>query len=108
MKFFISILLFPMVLVILLAFGCYAFYRYGIANPLSAGGETHDAHLLKAFLYMSMGAGLPLSILAFLSGCVLTVCSFLFKSWSRALFSGGIAAAGMYFWLYFMNAPYPC
>ena len=107
MKLLISILLFPTLLVLLLAFGCYAFYRYGIANPLSAGGETSDAHLLKAFLYMSMGAGLPLSILSFLSGCVLTVASFLFKSWTRAFLSVGIATAGMHFWLYFMNTPFP-
>ncbi len=107
MKLLISILLFPTLLIILLAFGCFAFYRYGIANPLAAGGETSDAHLLKAFLYMAMGAGLPLSILAFISGCVLTAASFLFKSWTRAVLSGGIAAAAMYFWLYFMNTPYP-
>lgn len=107
MKFLISVLLFPTLLVILLAFGCYCFYRYGITNPLSAGGETSDAHLLKAFLHMSMGIGLPLSILSFVSGCILTVVSLVFKSWTRAAFSGGIAAAGMYFWLYFMNAPLP-
>ena len=107
MKLLISILLFPTLLVILAAFGCYGFYRYGIANPLSAGGETSDAHLLKAFLHMAMGTGLPLSILAFVSGSVLTVVSFLFKSWTRAILSGGIATAAMYFWLYFMNAPLP-
>ena len=107
MKFLISILLFPTLLVVLVAFGCYCFYRYGIANPLSAGGETSDAHLLKAFLYMAMGTGLPLSILSFVSGSVLTVVSLLFKSLTRAILSGGIAAAGMYFWLYFMNTPLP-
>jgi len=107
MKFLISVLLFPTLLVILVALGCYCFYRYGIANPLSAGGETSDAHILKAFLHMSMGIGLPLSILSFVSGCVLTVVSLVFKSWTRAALSGGIAAAGMYFWIYFMNVPLP-
>ena len=107
MKLLISILLFPTLLVILAAFGCFCFYRYGIANPLSAGGETSDAHLLKAFLYMAMGTGLPLSVIAFVSGCILSAASFLFKSWTRAAFSAGIAAAGMYFWLYFMNTPLP-
>jgi len=107
MKLLISILLFPTVLIILVALGCYGFYRYGIANPLSAGGETSDAHMLKAFLYMAVGVGLPLSILSFISGCVLTVASFIFKSWSRAALSIGIAAAGMYFWLYFVNTPFP-
>ena len=102
----ISILLFPSLVAVLLAFGCFAFVRVGIQNPLLAA-ETSQAHLLKASLYIAVGTGLPLAVFSFAAGCVLAVASFVFKSWTRAGVAIGIAASGMYIWLFLLNIPYP-
>ncbi|MBR2435741.1 MAG: hypothetical protein IKB22_09750 [Lentisphaeria bacterium] len=106
MKTVISILLFPCILVVLAAWGCYAFYCNGISDPLAAE-FTSKAHTFKAFLYMAMGIGLPGAILCSVCGSALVVLSFIFKSWSRAVISGLIAASGVYIWLYFLNVDYP-
>ena len=106
MKLIISILLFPSFLAILLAWGCYSFYRYGMAQALSSE-FTSSAHLLKAFMYMAMGTGIPLAMFSALTGAVLTLCSFIFKSWTRAVFSMGIAGSGGYIWYYFLQTAFP-
>ena len=106
MKFIISLLLFPTLIIVAAAWGCYAFYKYGIHDPLAAD-FTSKAHTFKAFLYMAMGIGLPASIVSMLSGSALVVLSFIFKSWARAIVSGAIACSGGYIWWYLLHVDYP-
>lgn len=106
MKFFISLLLFVTLVFAAAAWGCYAFYQYGIHDPLAAE-FTSKAHTFKAFLYMAMGIGLPAAIVSSLAGSALIVLSFIFKSWARAAVSAAIAFSGGYIWWYFLTVDYP-
>ncbi len=106
MKLIISLLLFPSFVSILLAYGCYGFYKFGMADILSSE-FTSRAHIWKAFMYMAMGSGLPLAVFSFLTAVPLAFCAFVFKSWTRAVFAIAIAASGMYIWLYFLNVDFP-
>lgn len=106
MKFLISLLLFPALIVVAAAWGCLVFYRYGIDAPLAAE-FTSKAHTFKAFIYMAMGIGLPAAVISTVAGCALVILLFIFKSWARAIVSGAIAFSGGYIWWYFLTVNYP-
>lgn len=106
MKFIISLLLFPAISIALTAWGCLAFYRYGINDPLAAE-FTSKAHTFKAFMYMAMGIGMPAAVVSTLAGAALVVLSFIFKSWIRACVAGAVAFGSGYIWWYFLTVDYP-
>ena len=103
-KFIISLLLFP-VLVLLALDGIAA----GICKWLVSGGFSGPesaVHSAKATAYFMIGSGLTLSVICVALGIPLMVLSFIFKSWRRAFISIGIILAAAALWRYFMLLPY--
>lgn len=60
-------------------------------------------YMLNAAVYMMLGSGLVLSIAAAVSGALLCILSFIFKSWIRALLSAGGCFAGLAIWKFLME-----
>ena len=60
-------------------------------------------YMLNAAVYMMLGSGLVLSIAASVSGALLCILSFIFKSWIRALLSAGGCFAGLAIWKFLME-----
>ena len=103
-KFLISLLLFP-VLILLVLDGVAA----GICMWLVSGGFSGPesaVHSAKATAYFMIASGLTLSIVCVASGIPLMIASFIFKSWRRALLCIGITLAAAALWRYFMLLPY--
>ena len=103
-KFLISLLIFP-VLVLLALDGIAA----GICQWLVSGGGSGSeaaAHTAKAVAYFMIASGLTLSVICVAAGIPLTVLSFIFKSWKRALVSIGVTVAAAALWRYFLLLPY--
>jgi len=103
-KFLISLLLFP-VLVLLALDGIAA----GVCHWLVSGGfsgSEASAHTAKAVAYFMIASGLTLSVICTTAGIPLTVLSFIFKSWKRALISIGVTLAAVALWRYFLYLPY--
>lgn len=106
MKFLISILLIPAEIAAFVTAACWAFYFF-CHNSSLASDVTPGAHTLKAFLYSAIGIGLPGAVFCTVYCIVLAALSFIFKSWTKAIFSLAIATGGVYVWNYFLNIPYP-
>ena len=103
-KFIISLLIFP-VLVLLALDGIAA----GICKWIVSGGFSGPesaVHSAKAMAYFMIGSGLTLSVICVAMGIPLMILSFIFKSWRRALISIGITLAAAALWRYFMLLPY--
>ena len=103
-KFLISLLLFPVLF--LLSLDCIA---AGICNWLVSGGFSgaeSAVHSAKATAYFMIASGLTLSVVCVALGIPLMILSFIFKSWRRALVSGGITLIAAALWRYFMLLPY--
>ena len=64
------------------------------------------AHSAKATAYFLIASGLTLSVVCVAAGIPLTVLSFIFKSWRRALLCIGITLGAAALWRYFMLLPY--
>ena len=62
-----------------------------------------SGYLMNASVYMMLAIGLVLSIVASISGAVLCVLSFIFKSWIRALLSAGGCFAALAIWKFLMG-----
>ena len=103
-KFLISLLLFPVLF--LLSLDCIA---AGICKWLVSGGFSgaeSAEHSAKATAYFMIASGLTLSVVCVALGIPLMILSFIFKSWRRALVSGGITLIAAALWRYFMLLPY--
>ncbi len=103
-KFIISLLLFPVLF--LLSLDCIA---AGICKWLVSGGFSgaeSAVHSAKATAYFMIASGLTLSVVCVALGIPLMILSFIFKSWRRALVSGGVALIAAALWRYFMLLPY--
>ena len=103
-KTLISLLIFPLLFPLLLdgiaAGVCFGLISRGFSGPESA------AHSAKATAYFMIASGLTLSMVCSVSGIVLAVLSFIFKSWKRAFISIGVTLAAVALWRYFMVQPY--
>ena len=106
MKLIISLLMFPAFLSLIFSGLCGGFY-FSCSQLSMAGEYSFPGHLLKAFLYIAIGIGLSCSIFSVIAGIVLTVVSFIFKSWSRAIVSLAIAFFAGYLWRYFLYVALP-
>ena len=60
-------------------------------------------YLLNAVVYMMLGGGLVLSVVAAVSGALLCILSLIFKSWIRALLSAGGCFAALAIWKFLME-----
>ena len=69
-------------------------------------GAESAVHSAKATAYFLRASGLSLSVVCVALGIPLMILSFIFKSWRRALVSGGIALIAAALWRYFMLLPY--
>ena len=79
---------------------CYWLVSRGFSSVESA------VHSAKATAYFMIASGLTLSVICVAAGIPLTVLSFIFKSWRRALLCIGITLAAAALWRYFMLLPY--
>jgi len=107
MKLLISILMFPVIILLSLAGLCWGFVVICLSHTDFFQAETAQAHTVKGCLYTAIGCGLPLSVATAAAGAVLVVLSFIFKSWTRAILAGGAAFLAIWMWLYFLNITYP-
>jgi len=103
-KVLISLLIFPLIFLLVLdgiaAGVCFWLVSRGFSGPEAA------MHSAKATAYFMIASGLTLSVICSASGIVLTVMSFIFKSWRRAFLSIGITLAAIALWRYFLSQPY--
>ncbi len=106
MKLIISILTFPLVLALSVT-GLFALYASSMIGSSVVEDGTAFSHFLKGTIYVSIGCGLPLAVLTALLGAALMICSFIFKSWTRALVTGGLGFLAVLIWLYFLSIPFP-
>ena len=103
-KFIISLLLFP-VFVLLVLDGIAA----GICQWIVSGGFSGPesaVHSAKATAYFMIGSGLTLSVICVAMGIPLMILSFIFKSWRRAITAIAITLAAAALWRYFLLLPY--
>lgn len=103
-KFLISLLISP-VLFLLALDGIAAAICYWLVSRGFSGTES-AAHSAKATAYFLIAGGLTLSVICVAAGIPLTVLSFVFKSWRRALLCIGITLGAAALWRYFMLLPY--
>ncbi len=106
MKLIISILTFPLVLALSLA-GLGALTVKLLLDSSMIAGESATAHTVKGIVYVCIGSGLPLAIVSAVAGAALMVLAFIFKSWTRAVVTGGLGFLAVLLWLYFLEIPYP-
>ncbi len=106
MKLLLSILMFPSFLALITGGLCCGFYFCCHELPL-AGEYSFSGHILKAFLYIAMGLGLSCSVFSVLAGIILTILSFVFKSWTRATASAALVFFGGSLWQYFLTVTVP-
>ena len=103
-KFILSLLTFPVLFLLVLdgisAGICCWLVSRGFSGPESA------VHSAKATAYFMIASGLTLSVICVAGGIPLTVLSFIFKSWRRAIVSIAITLAAAALWRYFMLLPY--
>ena len=103
-KFLISLLISP-VLFLLALDGVAAGICYWLVSRGFSGAES-AVHSAKATAYFMIASGLTLSVICVAAGIPLTVLSFIFKSWRRALLCIGITLGAAALWRYFMLLPY--
>ena len=103
-KFLISLLISP-VLFLLALDGVAAGICYWLVSRGFSGVES-AAHSAKATAYFLIASGLTLSVICVAAGIPLTILSFIFKSWRRALLCIGITLGAAALWRYFMLLPY--
>ena len=103
-KFLLSLLISP-VLFLLALDGIAAGICYWLVSRGFSGAES-AAHSAKATAYFLIASGLTLSVICVAAGIPLTVLSFIFKSWRRALLCIGITLAAAALWRYFILLPY--
>ena len=103
-KFLISLLISP-VLFLLALDGIAAGICYWLVLRGFSGTES-AMHSAKATAYFLIASGLTLSVVCVAAGIPLTVLSFIFKSWRRALLCIGITVGAAALWRYFMLLPY--
>ncbi len=103
-KFLISLLISP-VLFLLALDGVAAAICYWLISRGFSGVES-AMHSAKATAYFLIASGLTLSVICVAAGIPLTVLSFIFKSWRRALLCIGITLGAAALWRYFMLLPY--
>ena len=103
-KFLISLLISP-VLFLLALDGISAGICCWLVSRGFSGVES-AAHSAKATAYFLIASGLTLSVICVATGIPLMILSFIFKSWRRALVSGGITLIAAALWRYFMLLPY--
>ena len=104
-KFLISLLLFP-VLVLLALDGIAAGVCKWLISRGFSGGPESAVHSAKATVYYMIAGGLTLSMICCAVGILLTILSFVFKSWRRAFVSIGITLAAAALWHFFLGQPY--
>lgn len=106
MKFLLSVLMLPLIILILIAGLCIGFFVSCVNLEMLHTGLP-SAHTMKGCLYIAVGIGLPAAVLSAVAGAALVVCAFVFKSWSRAIVCAAIGAGGFLIWRYFVNYPFP-
>ena len=103
-KILISLLIFFQLILLVLdgiAAGiCFWLVSRGFSGPEPA------MHSAKAMAYFMIASGLTLSMICSTCGIILTVLSFIFKSWKRAFISIFIALAAIALWRFFLGQPY--
>ena len=104
-KVLISLLLFPLYFLLMLD-GIAAGICHWLVSRGFSGMDEAAVHSAKAAAYFMIASGLTLSVICSASGIVLTVMSFIFKSWRRAFLSIGITLAAIALWRYFLSQPY--
>lgn len=102
MKIILSIFILPSFLAAVFAAVC-AFFYFSCSGMDLAREYTFGGHVFAAFIYMSIGVGLPLAMFSSVAGIILTLLSFILKSWTRAFVSIITAFAGIYTWFYMVN-----
>ncbi len=106
MKLIISILTFPLVLALSFT-GLFALFVKIVLESECIQDGSAFAHMMKGLTYVSIGCGLPLAVLTAFLGAVLMILSFIFKSWTRAVVTGGMGFLAVLLWLYFLSIPFP-
>ena len=104
-KLLLSLLISP-VLFLLAVDGIAAGICWWLVSRGFSGSVESAAHTAKATAYFMIASGLTLSVICVAAGIPLTVLSFIFKSWRRALVCIGITLAAAALWRYFMLLPY--
>ena len=69
-------------------------------------GPEPAMHSAKATAYFMIASGLTLSMVCTTFGIILTILSFIFKSWKRAFLSIGITLVAIALWRFFLGQPY--
>ena len=103
-KFLLSLLISPVLFLFVLD-GVAAGICHWLVSRGFSGAES-AAHSAKATAYFLIASGLTLSVVCVAAGIPLTVLSFIFKSWRRALLCIGITVGAAALWRYFMLLPY--
>ena len=103
-KFLISLLISPVLFLLALDGIAAAVTKWLISRGFS--GVESAAHSAKATAYFLIASGLTLSVICVAAGIPLTVLSFIFKSWRRALLCIGITVGAAALWRYFLLLPY--
>lgn len=106
MKFILSILMLPLLITLSVAGLLCGFFAVCVNLEFLQSGSS-GAHALKGCLYIAAGTALPLAVLTTLAGVFLAFCSFVFKSWSRAVVSLLAAFLATLIWRYFLLYPLP-
>ena len=103
-KFLLSLLISPVLFLLALDGIAAAVCKWLISRGFS--GTESAMHSAKATAYFLIASGLTLSVICVAAGIPLTVLSFIFKSWKRALISIGVTLAAAALWRYFLLLPY--
>lgn len=104
-KLLISLLLYPVVFLLALDGVAAGVCKWLLSRGFSGGPES-AVHSAKATVYFMIAGGLTLSMVCCSFGIVLTVLSFVFKSWERAFVSIGVALVSVVLWRFFLALPY--
>ena len=107
MKLIISLLMVPVIIALGLNALITGFVWLVLNNPEWIAGDTPATHTLKGCVYAAVGSALPLAVAIAVICAALVAASFIFKSWSQAIFTGLAGAAAVVMWLYLLNITYP-
>lgn len=103
----ISILIFLTGITVMLAAGAAGIVALGAPAVISLKQNgTYPGlwgYLMNAAVYMMLGSGLFLAVVSAVSGAVLCLLSFVFKSWIRALLAAGGCFASAAIWKFLME-----
>ena len=107
MKMLISFLIFFTGIALLIAAGAAGLVQLG--EGIESGWKEAGiypgfwGYLMLAGLNLMLAIGLVLSVISTISGAFLSLMSFAFKSWSRAIVSAGMCYASILLWNYLLE-----